>query len=139
MKFGQVIRGKGNQTMKFGQVIRGKGNQTMKFGQVIEYNKRNISLQKPCRKRGRDTSSRRLFVFLKKAFIWGKSKWSAASFQHILIVLNLTYNKSQLYKTFDYWSRDILNFDFLQKGLGIVSAPHFEYVYSRNISHVMFY
>ena len=33
--------------MKFGQVIRGKGNQTMKFGQVIEYNKRNISLQKP--------------------------------------------------------------------------------------------
>ena len=27
-------------------ISRSKGNQTMKFGQVIEYNKRNIFLQK---------------------------------------------------------------------------------------------
>ena len=27
-----------------------KGNQTMKFGQLIKYNKRNISLQKLCKK-----------------------------------------------------------------------------------------
>ena len=27
-----------------------KGNQTMKFGQLIEYDKRNIFLQKLCRK-----------------------------------------------------------------------------------------
>ena len=27
-----------------------KGNQTIKFGQLIEYNKRNIFLQKLCRK-----------------------------------------------------------------------------------------
>ena len=33
-----------------------KGNQTMKFGQLIEYNKRNIFLQKLCRKWGRKTS-----------------------------------------------------------------------------------
>ena len=27
----------------------------------------------------------------------------------------------------DYWSRDKLNFDFLEKGLGTVSLPHFVY------------
>ena len=35
----------------------------MKFDQLIEYNKRNVFLQKLCRKRGRDTVSRPLFVF----------------------------------------------------------------------------
>ena len=54
-----------------------KDYQTMKFGQLIEHNKRNIFHEKPCRKRGRKTSSRLLFVFL-KSFILGKSKWSAA-------------------------------------------------------------
>ena len=32
--------------------------QAMKFSQVIEYNKKNIFLQKSCRKLGRETSSR---------------------------------------------------------------------------------
>ena len=44
-------------------ISRGKGDQAMKFGQVIGCNKRNIFLQKSCRKRGK-----RAFVF-KKAFI----------------------------------------------------------------------
>ena len=47
-------------------ISQSKSNQTMKFGQLIECNKRNIFLQKLCRKRGRDTSSRPLFYFLKK-------------------------------------------------------------------------
>ena len=34
-------------------ILQSKGNQTMKFGQLIEYNKKNIFLQKPCRKCGR--------------------------------------------------------------------------------------
>ena len=38
-----------------------KGNQTMKFGQSIEYNKKNISLQKLYKKWGRETSFRPLF------------------------------------------------------------------------------
>ena len=29
-------------------ISQSKGNQTMKFGQLIEYNKRNIFLQKSC-------------------------------------------------------------------------------------------
>ena len=31
-------------------ISRSKGNQKMKFGQLIEYNKKNIFLQKLCRK-----------------------------------------------------------------------------------------
>ena len=44
-------------------ISQNKGNQTKKFGQLIEYNKRNIFLQKLCGKWGRETSSRPLFIF----------------------------------------------------------------------------
>ena len=47
--------------------------------------------------------------------------------------LHLIYNKNKLYKTLDYWSRQLFNFDFLEKGLGIVSLPHFLYDFSRKI------
>ena len=47
-----------------------------------------------------------------------------------LIALNLAYNKNKPYKTLDYWSRDTLSFDFLEKGLGIVSPPHFVHDFS---------
>ena len=46
-------------------VSQNKGNQTIKFGKLIEYDKRYIFLQKLCRKWGRDTSSRPLFIFQK--------------------------------------------------------------------------
>ena len=42
-----------------------KGNQTMKFGQLLEYNNRNIFLQKLCRERGREISSGPLLFFQK--------------------------------------------------------------------------
>ena len=48
-------------------ISRSRGNQKMKFDQVIEYNTRKIFLQKSYRKRGRETSSRPLFAFFKKA------------------------------------------------------------------------
>ena len=103
----------------------------MKFGQVIEYNKRNIFLWKSCRKWGRETSSSPLFFLKKKSFIWGKSKGFAVLFQSLSIVLNLATNKNKIYKDFEYWSRNMLNFDFLEKGLGIVSPPHFVHDFSR--------
>ena len=105
-----------------------KGNQTMKFGQLIEHPKSNIFLYKLCRKWGRETSSRPPFVFL-KSFILGKSRWSAAWFYYILIFLKLPYNRNKLFKTLHYWSRDMLNFDFLDKSQGIVSPAHFEYYF----------
>ena len=54
-------------------------------------------------------------------------------FQDISIALNLAYNKNKLYRTLDYWSRDLLDFDFLEKVLGIFSPPHFVYGFSRKM------
>ena len=89
-----------------------KGNQTMKFGQLIEYNKIEIFLQKLCRKWGKESNSRPLFI-LSKSLIWGESKWSAVEFQYISIALNLSSNKNKLYKTLDCWFR--FNFNFSGK------------------------
>ena len=33
----------------------------------------------------------------------------------------------------------MLNFDFLEKGLGIVAPPHFVYDFNKNVSYVTFY
>ena len=46
-------------------ISQSKGNQTMKFGQLIEYNKRNSFIQKLCRKWGKETGIRPLFIFQK--------------------------------------------------------------------------
>ena len=45
------------------KISQSKGNQAMKCGQLIEYNKKNIFLQKLCRKWGKETSSRPVFIF----------------------------------------------------------------------------
>ena len=39
-------------------ILRSKGNQTMEFGQSIEYNVRNIFIEKSCTKCGGETISR---------------------------------------------------------------------------------
>ena len=39
----------------------------------------------------------------------------------------------QIYRTLEYRSRDMLTFDFLEKGLGIVSLPQFVYDFSRKM------
>ena len=104
----------------------------MKLGELIEYIKRNIFFQKLCRNKGRETSSRPLFVF-KKSLIGGKGKWSIAQFQYISIAFSLAYNKNKPYKTLDYWSRDMLNFNFSEKDLGLVSPAHFVYHFSIKI------
>ena len=104
----------------------------MKLGQLIEYNQRNIFLPKLSRKWGRETSPRSLFIS-QKSIIWGKKEWSAAYFQYVSIALNLAYNRNKLYKTLDCWSRDMLNFNFSEKGLGVVSPSHFQYDFSRKM------
>ena len=43
-------------------ISQSKGNQTVKFDRLIEYNKRNIFLQKLCRKWGKEASCRPLFI-----------------------------------------------------------------------------
>ena len=106
----------------------------MKLGQLIEYNKKNIFLQKLCRKCGKETSSRPLLFFNKKTQL--NMKWKQVVCNLVSIYfnsLNLLYNKERLYKTLDYWSRDMFNFNFSEKGLGLVSPPHFVYDFSRKM------
>ena len=109
----------------------------MKIRQVIEHNNRNIFHQKSFRKWGRETSSRPLFVF-QESLILGKSKLSAAWFQYTTIVFSLVYNENKLQKTLGYWSRDMLNFDFLENGLGIVSPPYFAYHFSSKMLFILY-
>ena len=58
------------------------------------------------------------FLFFKNA-LYEVARGLQLSF-NIFRQLNLAYNKNKLYKTLDYRSRDMLNFDFLKKDLGIV-------------------
>ena len=88
----------------------------MKFGQFIEYNKRFVFKNHAESEAGRLVPA--LFLFF--------------------IALNLAYNKNKLNKTLDYCSRDMLLFNFIEKGLGIVFPPHFEYDFSRKM-FLMFY
>ena len=61
-----------------------------------------------------------------------------AAQQHISIALNLVCNKNKLHKTLNYRSRDMLNFDFLKKGLGTAPPPHLVYDFSRKL-YLMLY
>ena len=78
-----------------------------------------------------------LFLFFEKALC--ELKASSLQLTYISIALNLAYNKNKLYDTLGYWSRYMVNFDFVGKGLKIVSPSLFAYDFSRKIfSHVLF-
>ena len=55
------------------------------------------------------------------------------------IAFNLAYNKNKLYKALGFWSRHMLNFDFLKKDLWIVSPPHFVYDFSRKKFFMLYF
>ena len=79
------------------------------------------------------------FLFFKKSFIWDKYKLSADWFQYISIALNLSYNKNKLYRTLGYWSRDMFNFNILEKGLGKVSLSHVVYDFARKMFLMLYF
>ena len=54
-------------------------------------------------------------------------------FQYISIALNLAYSKNKPYKTLQYCVKDMLNFNFSEKGLGLVFPPHYVYDFSRKM------
>ena len=113
----------------------------MKFGQLIEYNKRNIFFKNYTANEA-GTVVLDLFLFFRKAL--HKVKESVLQLFHsnpihyILTALKLGYNKNKLYKALDYTPRDILNFEFLEKSLGIVSPPHIEYDFSTKMFLVIY-
>ena len=78
------------------------------------------------------------FCFFKMDFMLGKSKWSAAWFHNILKALKLVYNRNKLFKTLHYWSRNMPNFKFLDKGLGMVSPVHFVYDFSQKMFFMLY-
>ena len=94
-------------------------------------------LQKSCRKCVRETSFRPLFLF-QKSFICDKNNWSAAYIHYIFIALNLACKKNKLYKTVRYWSRDMLDFDFLEKSLVRVYPSPFVNDFSRKIFPMLY-
>ena len=51
----------------------------------------------------------------------------------VSIYIDLAYNKNKLCDTLDYWSRDMLNFYFLDNDLGIISSTYFVYDFSRRM------
>ena len=53
---------------------------------------------------------------------------------------NLAYNKNQVHKTLDFIQRhSVLNFDFIEMGLGIVSPPHFVYDFSKKMFFTLYF
>ena len=82
-------------------ISQSKGNQAMKLDQLIEYNKRNIFFQNLCEKWGRETSSRRLFIFLRKL----NMRWKQVICSLVSIYSDrpyLLYNQDKLHKTLGY-------------------------------------
>ena len=93
------------------------------WGSNAEIYKWPYFLQNSSRKWGRKTSSRPLF--LKKTFIWRKSKWSINFDSPEL------GKQNKICKTLEYWSRYMLNFNFLEKAQWIISPPHFVHDFSK--------
>ena len=90
-----------NQNTHIAQHFTKKVNQTIKFGQLIEYNKRNIFIQKIFEW---ETSSRPPFFCLKKRTSH-EVKASGLNLDSIYTYsdcLNLAYNKNKLHETLDY-------------------------------------
>ena len=113
----------------------------MRFGQVIEYNKGISVLQNSFRvenKVGRLVPD--FFLFFKKALYEVKVKASDLQLSFNIFRQSSAWNTiKRLYKTLHFWSRDMLNIDFLEKGLGIVSLSHFAYDFSRKAFLMLYF
>ena len=107
-------------------ISRTKDNQAMKLGQLIEYNIKNIFLQKSLRKWGVETSSKPLFVFFE---IYLRSKQVVST----LVSTNLVDLHLDI-----CWFRDMLNYYFLLKDLRQASPQHFVYNYLRKIFFILY-
>ena len=71
-------------------------------------------------------------IFFRKALYEVKTSGQHISSNMFCYFSTWTYDKNKLCKTSDCWSRDMLNFDFLKKGLEQVSLPHSVDDFSRN-------
>ena len=86
----------------------------------------------------RQINSRPFFFFFLKAFYEVNACGLQLNFK---IVLNLAYNKKKVYKTLSYWSGDMLNVDFSEKGVCGTGFTTTFYVWlsKKNVSYAIFY
>ena len=76
------------------------------------------------------------FLFFKELYI----RWKQVLSTLVLIYFVRPWHGlsiKKLYNISDSWSRDILNLDYFQKGLGLASPPHFVYDFLRKIFLVL--
>ena len=92
-------------------ISRSKSNQKMKLGQLIEYNKRKIFI---C-------------LFFKTA--WYKVKASGLQLSFYIFRSSSIWDTIQT--NYKLSTIDLFKFNFPEKGLGLVSPPHFAYNFSR--------
>ena len=84
-------------------ISRSKGNQTMKLGPLIEYNNRNIFLQRICRKWGRETSSRpEKRIFQRDEYILTRKVFCVTTRNVYIIKYLLYYVISELVSILNY-------------------------------------
>ena len=101
-------------------ISRSKGNQTMKFGQLLEYNMRNIFVEKSYTKFSGETIPRPFFKKLKLS----------RSLPKVLYSLFLSYAKLRTIEI--YWNKapdhlllpQIKLFQKTKRGLELISLPH---------------
>ena len=74
-----------------------------------------------------------LFLVFKKALYGKEASGQHLSFNMFWYSSIWSYNKNKLHKSSNCCSRGIVNFDFLEKGVGIVSPHHFPYDFLRKI------
>ena len=55
------------------------------------------------------------------------------------MALKLAYNKNKVYKTLDYWFRDIINSTFSEKGMGLVCPQNFVSDFLRKLFLMLHY
>ena len=108
----------------------------MKSGQLI-----NIKLKIMHFKNHAENESGRLvqayfsYVF-EKIFIWSKCNWLVNFGKPRL---GHTINNKH-FKASDYWSRDMLNFAFFKKCLGLVTPPYLRILFQQKLFfHVIFF
>ena len=81
---------------------------------------------------GKKASSRPLFWFIKKAWYEMKASGLELNF-NIFQKPSTCHTIKTISIKLDYWSRDVLNFNFSEEGLGLVSPPYFVYDFSRKM------
>ena len=117
-------------------ISKRKDSQTMKFGQLIEYNVRNIFLQKSFRKRNKKEIV--LVLFFSENFMQSKSKQFAPQFQYFFGSFGLGHTTKINCMKLQTDDPEICFISVFKKNLGLVSSPRFVHDFSSQILSMLY-